>query len=75
MFLFGFNGFTWLFEPMRIHLDQVSAQTVASGKLGYWGGGPLAESLRCQKSRGTVKQIVFWRMSVFRSPNTTMPLF
>jgi len=53
---------------MRIDLDQVPAQTVDPGpkswhlgKLGYWGGGPLAESLRCRqelrpKSRGTVKK-------------------
>jgi len=72
---------------MRIDLDKVSAQTVDSGpkswhlgKLGYWGGGPLDESLRCrqelrQKSRGTVKQIVFWRMSVFCSPNAKTPPF
>jgi len=68
MVFFGFERFKWLFEPIRIDLDQVSAQTLDSGpeswhlgKLGYWGGGPLAESLRCsqelrQKSSGTVKK-------------------
>ena len=68
MVFFSFELFKWLFESVRIDLDQVSAQTVDSGpkswhlgKLGYWGGGPLAESLRCrqelrQKSQGTVKK-------------------
>jgi len=56
MVFFGFEWFKWLFGPIRIDLDQVSAQTVGSGpeswhlgKLGYWGGGPLAESLRCRQ--------------------------
>jgi len=77
MVFFGFKLFKWLFEPVRIDLDRVSAQTVDSGpkscylcKLGYWGGGPLAESLRCrqesrQKSRGAVKKNSFWCMSAF----------